>query len=338
MTAGELSPRDALWRMTNGYQVSQAIHVVATLRIADLLEDGPRSADELAEATGTHATALYRILRALASVGVFAEETDGRFGLTPLAEHLRTDASGSLRSWAMLIGRPYHFTTWGHLLHSVKTGVPAFPEVYGMTTWEYRAAHPEEGEIFDAAMTGLSLAEAEAVVRSYDFSGISVLVDVGGGEGALLAAILAANPALRGILFDQRHVVVGVGPLLEQAGVADRCEVVGGSFFEAVPEGADAYLLASIIHDWDDAAAIEILSKCRAAIADTGRLLLVERRIRPANEPDPAKFIDLMMLVMLGGQERTADEYERLYAGAGFRLTSIIRTGSLLDIIEGVPV
>jgi hypothetical protein len=338
MTADELSTRDTLWRMTNGYQVSQAIHVVATLGIADLLKDGPKSADELAEATGTHASALYRILRALASVGVFAEQSDGRFGLTPLAEHLRTDVPGSLRSWAMLIGRPYYFTTWGHLLHSVKTGEPAFPHVYGMPAWEYRASHPEESALFDGAMTGLSLAEAEAVVRNYDFLGIGVLVDVGGGKGALLAAILAANPALRGILFDQPHVVADAKDLLERAGVADRCEVVDGDFFKAVPGGADAYLLKSIIHDWDDASAIEILRKCRAAMADSARLLLVERGIRPANEPDPAKFIDLMILVMLGGRERTAEEYERLYTEAGFKLTNTIHTGSLLDIIEGVPV
>jgi hypothetical protein len=338
MTADELSTRDTLWRMTNGYQVSQAIHVVATLGIADLLKDGPRSADELAEATGTHASALYRILRALASVGVFAEQSDGRFGLTPLAEHLRTDVPGSLRSWAMLIGRPYYFTTWGHLLHSVKTGEPAFPHVYGMPAWEYRASHPEESALFDGAMTGLSLAEAEAVVRSYDFSGIGVLVDVGGGKGALLAAILAANPALSGILFDQPHVVADAKDLLERAGVADRCEVVDGDFFKAVPGGADAYLLKSIIHDWDDASAIEILGKCRAAMADSARLLLVERGIRPANEPDPAKFIDLMILVMLGGRERTAEEYERLYTEAGFKVSNTIHTGSLLDIIEGVPV
>jgi hypothetical protein len=338
MTADELSTRDTLWRMTNGFQVSQAIHVVATLGIADLLKDGPKSADELAEATGTHASALYRILRALASVGVFAEQSDGRFGLTPLAEHLRTDVPGSLRSWAMLIGRPYYFTTWGHLLHSVKTGEPAFPHVYGMPAWEYRASHPEESALFDGAMTGLSLAEAEAVVRSYDFSGIGVLVDVGGGKGALLAAILAANPALSGILFDQPHVVADAKDLLERAGVADRCEVVDGDFFKAVPGGADAYLLKSIIHDWDDASAIEILRRCRAAMADSARLLLVERGIRPANEPDPAKFIDLMILVMLGGRERTAEEHERLYTEAGFKLTNTIHTGSLLDIIEGVPV
>ncbi|HVF01819.1 MAG TPA: methyltransferase [Rubrobacteraceae bacterium] len=338
MTAEELSLRDTLWRITNGYQVSQTIHVVATLGIADLLTDGPRSADELAEATEAHAPALYRVLRALASIGVFVEQGDGCFALTPLAEYLRTDVPGSLRSWAMLIGRPCHFTSWGHLMHSVKTGEPAFPEVYGTTAWEYRATHPEESEIFDAAMTGLSLAEAEAVVRSYDFSGTGALVDVGGGKGTLLAAILAANPALRGILFDQPHVVADAKDLLERAGVADRCEVVSGSFFEAVPEGADAYLLKSIIHDWDDAAAIEILRKCRAAMADTARLLLVERGIRPANESDPAKFIDLMMLVMLGGRERTAEEYERLYPEAGFKLTNIIPTGSLLDIIEGVPV
>ncbi len=338
MNAGELPPRDALLRMTNAFQASQAIHVAATLGIADLLEDGPRSADELAEATGTHATTLYRLLRALASVGVFAEETDGRFGSTPLAEYLRTDAPGSLRGWAMYIGQPSFWTSWGRLLDSVRTGEPAFPEVNGTNAWEYLAAHPEESAIFDAAMTGLSAGVVEAVVQSYDFSGIGVLVDVGGGEGTLLAAILAANPALRGILFDQPHVVARAEDLLARTGVVDRCEVVSGSFFEAVPGGADAYLLKSIIHDWDDPAAIEILRKCRAAIAETGKLLLVEFVIEAGNEPDRAKFSDLNMLVMLGGRERTADDFGRLYAEAGFRLTDIIRTGSAFAVIEGVPV
>jgi hypothetical protein len=338
MTAGELSPREALLRMTNAYQVSQAIHVAATLGIADLLEDGSKSADELAEATGTYAPTLYRLLRALASIGVFTEQSDGRFGLTPPAEYLRTDAPGSLRAWARLIGQPSFWASWGHLLHSVRTGEPAFPQLHGTNVWEHLAAHPEEGEIFDAAMTGHSAPVAEAVAQSYDFSGIGVLVDVGGGEGGLLAAILAANPALRGVLFDLPHVVVTAGALLKRAGVADRCEVVGGSFFETVPEGADAYLLKSIIHDWDDAAAIEILRTCRAAMANTGRLLVVERVIQPGNEPDRAKFSDLNMLVMLGGRERTADDFERLYTEAGFRVTSIVPTGSPpYNIIEGVP-
>lgn len=337
MTAGEPSPRDVLLRMTNAYQVSQAIHVAAALGIADLLENGPRSADDLAEATGTHAPTLYRVLRALASVGMFAE-TDYRFGLTPLAEYLRTDAPDSLRAWAMQIGQSYFWTSWGHLLHSVRTGDPAFPEVYGTTTWEYRAARPEEDAVFNAAMTALSAPVAEAVVQSYDFSGIRVLVDVGGGEGGLLAAILAANPALRGVLFDLPHVATA-RTLLERAGVVDRCEIVGGSFFDAVPGGADAYLLKSIVHDWDDDTAIQILRTCRAAMADTGRLLVVEPVIQPGPEPDPAKFSDLNMLVMLGGRERTAGDFERLYAEAGFRLADIIRTGSPpFNIIEGAPV
>jgi len=324
--------------MTNAYQVSQAIHVAATLSIADLLKDGPKSSDELAEATSTHAPTLYRLLRALASVGVFAEESDGRFGMTPLAEYLRADAPGSVRTWAVQIGQPYHWSAWAHLLDSVKSGKPAFPELHGTSVWEYRAARPEESAIFDTAMTGLSARVAEAVVQSYDFSRLGILADVGGGVGALLAAILKANPRLRGILFDQTHVVAHAGPWLETAGVADRCEVVGGSFFEGVPEGADAYLLKSIIHDWDDAEAIGILRNCRAAMADTGRLLVVEPVIRPGNDPDPAKYMDLNMLVMLGGRERTAEEFHSLLAEAGFRLGGIIATGSSHNIIEGVPV
>jgi hypothetical protein len=338
MSAAELPPRDALLRMTNAFQVSQAIHVAATLGIADLLEDGPRSIDDLAQATGTHAPTLYRLLRALASVGVFAEEPDGQFRSTPLAEYLRTNAPRSLRAWAMQIGQQYLWTSWGHLLHSVRTGEPAFPELYGATAWEYRQSHPEEDAVFNAAMTALSAGVVEAIVQSYDFSNVGVLMDVGGGEGVLLAAILAANPTLRGVLFDQPHVVTGANGLLERADVADRCEVVSGSFFEAVPGGADAHLLKSIVHDWDDTATVRILRACRAAIADNGRLLVVEPIIEPGNEPDPAKFSDLNMLVMLGGQERTAYNFERLYAQAGFRLTNIIRTGSSMAIIEGVPV
>jgi len=337
MTADETSPRDTLLRMTNAFQVSQAIYVAATLGIADLLEDGPKSADELAKTTGTHAPTLYRLLRALASVGIFIE-TDGRFGMTPLAEYLSTDTPGSLRKFVMLIGQQSFWRSWGHLLHSVRTGEPAFPEVYGMAPWEYWADHPEEDAVFKAAMTSLSSGVVAAVVRSYDFSGIGVLLDVGGGEGALLATILAANPSLRGILFDQPHVVGTVGALLERAGVADRCEVVGRSFFEAVPTGADAYLLKSVIHDWDDAAATEILRACRSAMDDRGKLLVVERIIQPGNDPDPAKFSDLNMLVIPGGQERTADDFELLYAEAGYKLSNIIHTGSPYNIIEGTPV
>ena len=220
MSKDEPSTRDALMRMTNAYQASQAIHVAATLGIADLLKDGPRNADELAEATGTHAPTLYRLLRALASVGVFAEsnEHDGRFGLTPLAEYLRSDAPGSVRTWAVQIGQPYHWTSWAHLLDSVNTGEPAFPKLHGTSVWEYRADRPEEGAIFDTAMTSLSAMVAEAVVQSYDFSRFGVLADVGGGVGSLLAAILTANTSLRGVLFDQSHVVANARPWLEGAG------------------------------------------------------------------------------------------------------------------------
>jgi hypothetical protein len=338
MSKDKPPPRDALLQVINAFRASQAIYVAANLGIADLLEEGPKSVDELAEATGTHAPTLYRLLRALASVDVFAEEPDGRFVSTPLAEYLETNAPRSLRAWAMQCGQEYLWTSWGHLLHSVRTGEPAFPKLYGTTVWEYRQARPEEDAVFNAAMTALSAGVVEAIVQSYDFSGMGVLMDVGGGEGVLIAAILAANPTLHGVLFDQPHVLTGAKDLLEREGVEDRCELVSGSFFEAVPEGATAHLLKSVVHDWDDNATVKILRACRAAIADTGRLLEVEPIIRAGNEPDPAKFSDLNMLVMLGGQERTADDFERLYAEAGFRLTDIIRTGSSMAIIEGVPV
>lgn len=337
MTTDTTSARGTLLKMLNGYQVSQALHVAAALGIPNLLVDGPRSVDELAEASGAHAPTLYRLLRALSGIGVF-EEVDGRFGATPISEHLRTDTPGSIGAWAVNMGQPHHWNTWGHLLDSVKSGEPAFQQLYGTSVWDYRAEHPREQAIFDAAMTALSAGVIGAVVRAYDFSPIRVLVDVGGGEGSLLAAILAANSNLHGILFDQPAVVARADTLFQQAGVAGRCEVVPGSFFEVVPPGADGYLLKSILHDWRDDHAVAILQRCRDAIADDGKLLVVERLIRPGNEPDPVKFMDLNMLVMLGGRERSADDFRALFSDAGFRLTRIVPTETEISIIEGVPV
>ena len=337
MTTDALSLRETLRRLTNGFQVSQAIHVAASLRIADLLSNGPRSVDDLAAATGTTPTALTRLLRALASIGIFAEE-GGRFGQTALSNYLRSDVTGSLRAWAMRIGRPDHWRTWGELERSLRSGTSAFRELYGVTAWDWRAAHPEENSIFNAAMTGLSAGMVESIVAAYDFSQIRSIVDVGGGEGALLAAILAANPHMRGIVFDLPHVLTGASDVLQRAGVADRCELVTGSFFETIPAAADAYMLKSIIHDWDDAGALAILRCCRLAIPNTGTLLLVEHALKPVNEPDPARFSDLNMLVMLGGQEREPDEFERLCVDAGFRLTAVIPTGSTYSLIEARPI
>jgi hypothetical protein len=337
MTPDERSVLDTLRRLTNGFQVSQAIHVAATLGLADLLRDGPRSVDDLAAATGTTASALSRLLRALASLGIFAH-VSGRFGQTALSNYLRSDVTGSLRAWAMRIGRPDHWRTWGELERSLRSGTSAFRELYGVTAWDWRAVHPEENAIFNAAMTGLSAGMVESIVAAYDFSQIRAIVDVGGGEGALLSAILAANPHMRGIVFDLPHVLTGATDVVARAGVTDRCELVAGSFFETVPPGADAYILKSIIHDWDDAASLAILRCCRAAVPSSGRLLLVEHVLKPVNEPDPARFSDLNMLVMLGGQERDPDEFTRLCADAGFRLTAIIATASTHSVIEARPV
>src|SRR6202171_1784859 len=258
MTPEDRSGLDTLRRLTNGFQVSQAIHVAATLGLADLVRDGPRSVDDLASATGTTASALNRLLRSLASVGIFAH-VSGRLGQTALSNYLRSDVTGSLRAWAMRVGRPDHWRTWGELERSLRSGKSAFRELYGVTAWDWRAAHPEENAIFNAAMTGLSAGMVESIVAAYDFSQIRSLVDVGGGEGALLAAILTANPDMRGVLFDLPHVLTGAGEVLQTAGVTDRCELVAGSFFETVPPGADAYILKSIIHDWDDGSASPVL-------------------------------------------------------------------------------
>jgi O-methyltransferase domain/Dimerisation domain len=309
----------ALMRLINGYQVSQAIHVAATLGIADELADGPRAVGDLASVTATHAGSLHRLLRALAAVGIVREEHDETFALTDLGEALR----GPAQPWAAYIGRPSHWAAWGQLLHSVRTGENAFRAIHGVDVWEYRAERPKEAAIFDAAMTGFSRRVNAAVAAAHDFGRYGVIVDVGGGRGALLAGVLAAYPGVRGVLFDQPAVVAGAE--------TDRIEVVGGSFFESVPEGGDAYLLKSVLHDWEDEQVIEILRACRRAARAGTALLVIERQFA---RPD-TKLSDLNMLVGPGGRERTAEEYAALLSTAGYEYLGETPTAAGVSLFEG---
>ena len=331
-------PSAELMRLLNGYRVTQAIHVAATLGIADLLKAGPRSAADLASATNSHARTLYRVLRALAAVGLFREEADQHFSLAPMGQCLRSDAKRPVGPYAAFIGRPHHWQAWGDLLHSTRTGENAFHHVHGVGVWEYLASHPEEGAIFDHGMSGNSRGVAERIMSAYNFSSFGRITDVAGGQGALLAAILAAHPTMHGVLFDRPEVVAQAGPVLEAAGIAGRCEVVGGSFFDAVPEGADAYLLKYILHDWDDPASVAILAACRRACRPEGKLLVMERIVATPNEGPETKISDLNMLVSPGGQERTREEFAALFAAAGFHMERVIEVDARLSVIEGVPV
>lgn len=273
-------------------------------RIADLLRDGSRGVDELAAATGAHEGTLYRLLRALACVEVFREEADHRFALTPLGACLQSDAPEPVGPWATLIGEAYYWQAWGHLLHSVQTGENAFGALHGMDVWTYRATRPEATAVFDRAMAGNSRRVAATVLSAYDFSRFACVVDVGGGQGTFLAALLTRHPSMRGVLFDQPHVVAGSDAVFRGAGLAERCRVVDGSFFSAVPEGGDAYVLKAILHDWEAEEATVILRACRRAMGPAGVVLVIERLLGAPNEDAAATFSDLNMLVMPGGRER----------------------------------
>jgi predicted O-methyltransferase YrrM len=326
-----------LLRIVIGYQLSQALHVAATLEIADRLREGPRSADDLARPCGAHPRALYRLLRALAAAGVLREEEGERFALTPLGEPLRSDHPASLAAWAVLIGRPYQWQSWGHLLHGVRTGETPFQALHGTNVWEWRAEHLDESAIFDRAMTANSRASNAAILSAFDLSRFGRIVDVGGGHGAFLAAILQANPRARGVLFDQPHVVAHAGALLRAAGVEDRCQIVGGSLFESLPAGADAYTLRGMICDYDDAAATDALRVCRRALAPASRVLIVDRLVEAPNEGAPGKLFDLTMLVMTSGQARTREEFAALFEKAGLRLMGVTRSASPFCVIEAAP-
>lgn len=327
-----------LHRLVTGYQVSQAVHVAATLGLCDLLADGPRSVAELAVATGSDARSLGRLMRGLSAVGLYVSDGDERFANTELGDAFRTDAPRSVAGWARFVGRPYHWQTYASLEHSVRTGENAFAAVHGESVWDYLAKHPDEQRVFDEAMTALSQAVAAEVVDAYDFGRFGTVVDVGGGRGTLLAAVLSRYPSVEGVLFDQPDVVAGAHELLSATGVSQRCRVVGGSFFDSVPEGGDAYLLKSVIHDWPDAESIEILRTCRRSIPAHGRLLLVEQLLDVSPDPVRTAFSDLTMLVVAGGQERTRDEYRSLLSAGGFDLTRTVPTGSDVFMIEAAPV
>lgn len=333
----EVPPQIAMLQMISGFWISRAIYIIAKLGIADHLAGGPKTAEEIAAATGTHSGAIYRIFRALSSVGVLTEEADQRFGLTPLSETLRTDAPGSLRAFATVELGEEHYPAWGELLYSVKTGEIAFDKHFGMPIWEFFAKNPENARTFDDAMTNVSLAIKDAILASYDATTIRKLADIAGGHGSLLAAILKSNPEMKGVLFDLPGVTEGARKRIEAEGLSDRCEVIAGSFFESVPEGADAYIMKWIIHDWDDERSIAIFKNIRRAIAEGGKLLLVEAVVPPGSEPHFSKFIDLNMLVMTGGRERTEEEYRRLLEAGGFKLTKVIPTDSPMSIIEAAP-
>jgi hypothetical protein len=317
---------------------ARAVYVAAKLGIPDLLQDQQLQNEELAQATGTRPGALYRLLRALSSAGIVSEFPERRFALTPVGRVLRSDVPGSMRYLVLFCGEPFYLQAWQEILYSIQTGKPAWDKVHGMAVFDYYRQHSEAGRIFDEAMTSLSWAEAHAVVRAFDFSRVRTLVDVGGGHGTLLMTILKANPQLHGILFDQPQVVEGARSRITSEGLTSRCDVVAGDFFQVVPRGGDAYMLKSIIHDWDDEHSVAILNNCRQAMAQEARLLVVETVVPPPGEPHYAKYQDLEMLVMLGSQERTVEEYTALLRRAQFELVRVLPTQEPLSIIESVPV
>lgn len=324
-------------QIVTNFWTSRAVAVFAKLGIADQLEAGPKTAEELAKATDTHAPSLFRVLRALASAGIVKSESEGRFGLTPLSQTLVTNAPGSLRWFIISELGQEHYPAWGNLMHSVKTGEIAFDNFFAMDIWQYFKQNPEDGAVFNDSMSGVTAVANEAIMSVYDFSQFNKVIDIGGGHGRLITSILKKNPHLKGILFDAPQVIEGARPRLEANGVAERCETVAGDFFKAVPAGGDAYVMKWIIHDWDDEKATTILKHCRSNMQPNGRLIIVETVVPETDEPHFSKFFDLNMLVMTGGKERTAAEFEQLLATAGFKLLRVIPTDLPTSIIEAQP-
>jgi SAM-dependent methyltransferase len=336
-TAEERAAAAVMLQMIWGIHISRAVYVAAELGIADRLASGPMSSADLATATQAHEPSLYRVLRLLASLGVLAEDERRSFSLTVLGDRLRTGVPASMRSWAMLIEAIGGVRAFEPIMRTVRTGQPGLDIAHGMGLFEFLARHQETAASFDAAMSERTAAFASSVAASCDFSGLRTVADVGGGQGILLAAILRAHGHLRGILMETSAVAAAAGSMLQAAGLADRCEVVTGDFFAGVPGGADRYLLANVLHDWDDDRAVQILAHCCRVMAAGGRVLVVERLI--PDDPEqavPALLSDLNMLVVTGGRERTNAEYGQLLAAAGLTLGQVTPVAFPYGVIEGV--
>lgn len=332
-----VSPSVALRHLITGYWVSQAVSVVAELGIADLLADGAKTSEELAGQTDTHAPSLFRLLRAVASVGVLHQLDDGRFGLTPMAECLRSDVPGSLRAYAAFFGGERQWRAWRNLAHSVATGETGYDHAFGLGLYDHLGQDPDAAEAFHRAMGGSMAHTRSAVVEAYDFSHMKRVVDVGGGNGSLLVAILEANPHLDGVVLDRPAVAELARRNLDSHGLAGRAEAVGGDLLDSVPVGADAYVMSRVVHVLDDDTSVAGLRSCAEAMAPGGRMLVVERVVPPGNDPSFAKLGDLNMLALTGGRERTEDEFAALFSAAGLRLTRVIPTRSEMSVIEARP-
>lgn len=321
--------------MATAYSVSRALYVTAKLGIADLLAAGPRASDDLAKASGADPGALFRLLRAMASVGLFTEVSPRRFGLTPMGETLKSKQPAAVRETVLALAGGWAWAAFGEFEHAVRTGKPGFEKAHGMGAFDYLAKHPEDAALFNDAMIGVHGPEPAAVAKAFDFSGLGTLVDVGGGTGSLIAAILTTNPKLKGVLFDMPHVEKPARERLGSLGLADRCKVVAGSFFDSVPAG-DGYVLSHIIHDWDEARCLKILGNCLKA-NPKARVMIVEMVIPPGDVPHPGKMLDLMMLNVPGGMERSEAEYGELLGKAGYKMTRVVPTESAVSLVEGVP-
>jgi hypothetical protein len=334
---GQTPPAHAgMMQLLTGVYVAGAISCLAQMGIPDLVEAGPKSAGELAKQLGAQPQALYRLMRATASVGVLSEGPDGKFSETPLSAVLRSNGNPSLRAFAILGGREWHSRGWSHLEYCVRTGKQALDKIYGMPIFEYFQQNAEEARNFNDAMTALSMIDGPAVAAAYSFDGIHSIVDVAGGHGLLLATILRRNPHMKGILYDVPNVVEGAkdGPLKP---LMDRCTLASGDMFSSVPAGADAYIMKHIIHDWPDDLCVKILKACRKGVNAGGKLLVVDHVIQTGNDFAPGKFLDLQMLIFPGGCERTEKQFRELFAAAGWRLTRIVPTADAKSIVEGVP-
>jgi hypothetical protein len=323
--------------MATAHWVSRIVYVAAKLELADHLANGPKGAEELAGVTGTHAPSLYRLMRTLALVGLLSEDGAQRFTLTPLGEALKKNAPGAARATILTLASDTFCAGFGELLYSVQTGKSGFEKVLRMPVFDWLGQNPEMASLFSQTMIGFHGAEPAAVAAAYDFSNLKTIVDVGGATGNLLTAVLGRAPGARGILYDLPHVVRDAPAMIQSRGLTDRVTIEGGSFFERVPAGADAYMLSHIIHDWSEAQCLTILGNCRRAMKPDGRLLLIEMVLPPGNSPHPGKMLDLMMLVGPGGQERTEQEYSKLLAKAGFRLVRVVPTESAVSVVEAVP-